>query len=92
MVIWFMVTQAAQRAQGMQTKVISMFFCTYLLAFPYASLTEDGANQRGLKWITGIYIVVPLVLCVYASMLYFGLLPDWFHNEVRWDGARLLAL
>lgn len=92
MVVWFMVTQTAQRAQGMQTKIISMFFCTYLLAFPYASVTEDSARQRGLKWITGIYIAVSLVLCVYASMLYFGLLPDWFHSEVRWDGARLLAL
>lgn len=92
MVVWFMVTQTAQRAQGMQTKIISMFFCTYLLAFPYASVTEDSARQRGLKWITGIYIAVSLVLCVYASMLYFDLLPDWFHNEVRWDGARLLAL
>lgn len=92
MVVWFMVTQTAQRLQGMEPKVIGMFFCTYLLAFPYASVTEDSARQRGLKWITGIYIAVSLVLCVYASMLYFGLLPDWFHNEVRWDGARLLAL
>ena len=92
MVVWFMVTQTAQRLQGMEPKVIGMFFCTYLLAFPYASITEDGKKQQGLKWITGIYIAVSLVLCVYASMLYFGLLPDWFHNEVRWDGARLLAL
>ena len=92
MVIWFMVTQTVQRLQGMEPKIIGMFFCTYLLAFPYASITEDGKIQRGLKWITGIYIAVPIILCIDASMLYFGLLPEWFHNEVRWDGARLLAL
>lgn len=92
MVAWFIITQTVHRFQTMEAKVIGMFVCTYLLAFPYSSVTEDGVRQRGLKWISAIYIAVPLVLSAYGTMLYFGLIPSWFQNEVCWDGARLQAL
>lgn len=92
MVAWFVITQSQHKMQGMDTQYIGMFFCTYLLAFPFASVTQDGVRQKGLKLIAWCYVAVSMVLVIYSILLLLDLLPSFLEPYIVWDGARLQAM
>lgn len=92
MAAWFVITQTQHEIQGMETKRIGMFFCTYLLAFPFASVTQDGVRQKGLKLIAWFYVAASMVLAVYSVLLLLNLLPSFLEPYIAWDGARLQAM
>jgi len=92
MAAWFLITQSQHKMQGMDAQRIGMFFTVYLLAFPFAAITRDGVRQRGLKIAAWGYIAVSMMLCVYALLLLFDVLPAFLEPYILWDGARLQAM
>lgn len=89
MVLWFMLLQSLRQAGGRTTQPVAPFFCTYLMAFPFAAVTRDGERQKGLKGIAWIFIAASLTLAGYTALLWLELLPAALASYVLWDGARL---
>ena len=92
MAVWFIITQVFHRAMGMEAKSIAMFFGVYLIALPFASASDDGAKQKGLKLIAWLFIAASITLVFYSAMLKFQFLPAALSPYIYWDGARLYAL
>lgn len=104
MVVWFVLVQTQHELFGMNTPPVGFFLCSYLLAFPFAALTQDGERQKGLKMVAAIYIAASLTMVAYAALLLLDRLPNFLKsptsingvrlltNIVSWDGARLSAL
>lgn len=89
MVLWFIVTETVHRANDMPTRSFGLFLAVYLLPFPFAAVTQDGAAQKGLTLICRVFIAAGLTLVVYTALLMLDLLPAPLASYVKWDGARL---
>lgn len=87
-IAWFVVVQIIHKLSGMDTHPIGTVFFVYLMAFPFASVTEDK-ESLGLKWIGGMFLTASLVLVVYAGLLLADLVPESLRQFIFWDGARL---
>ena len=90
-VAWFVVVQCIHKLSGMENHPMATVFMVYLMAFPFAALSEDRENA-GLLWIGGIFAAASMVLVVYSAMLMLGLVPAKMGRFLRWDGARLNPL
>lgn len=91
-VLWFSAVHVQHHLSGMGTSPFGYFMVAYLLAFPYASVTEDGEENTGLKWIGIISVGCSLLLALFAGMLLLDLVPEVLASEIFWDGARLNAI
>ncbi len=91
MVTWFVMVQCIHKLSGMENHPMATVFMVYLMAFPFAALSEDRDNT-GLLWIGGIFAAASLVLVVYSALLMLGLIPAKMGRYIRWDGARLNPL
>mgnify|MGYP003307112957 CR=1 FL=1 len=87
-IAWFVVVQIIHRLSGMDTHPIGTVFFVYLMAFPFASVTEDK-ESLGLKWIGGMFLTASLVLVAYGGVLLADLVPESLGQFIFWDGARL---
>lgn len=87
-VAWFVVVQMQHWLSGMGTRHFGIFAVVYLLAFPFAAVTEDGEKNVGLKWIGGIYMAFSLLLTAFCGMLLLDVLPEVLAPYVHWEGAR----
>ena len=90
-VTWFVIVQCIHKLSGMENHPMATVFMVYLMAFPFAVLSEDR-NNAGLLWIGGIFAAASLVLVVYSALLILGLVPAEMGRYIRWDGARLNPL
>lgn len=87
-IAWFALVQLIHKLSGMETHPIATVFFVYLMAFPFASVTEDGENL-GLRWIGGMFLAAALVLAGYGVVLLADLVPAGLRQSIFWDGARL---
>lgn len=90
--IWFAVTKAIHRVEGVEARNIGTFFCAYGLCLPFACASGDGKRQRALKWVVWLYMGVGVLLAVYSMLLLTGLLPAYLQDSVYWDGTRFSAM
>lgn len=90
-VCWFVVVQCIHTLSGMENHPMATVLMVYLMAFPFASLTEDH-ESAGLLWIGGMFVAASLVLVLYTVLLLLGWVPAGLTPFVFWDGARLHAL
>lgn len=89
MVAWFLVLQIRRALDGGETGHIGLFFCTYLFAFPLASLLKDGDKMKALKIFAAAYLAAAGILAGYGLLLCLDRIPAWFYYNVCWDGGRL---
>lgn len=91
-ICWFFVTQTLHYAMDMEVRNLGLFTSVYLLAYLFASFTQDGKKQWGLKMAAAACIGAALVLALFAGLLALDLLPGFLKPHVYWDGARLQAM
>ena len=85
---WFVLVQIIHKLSGIDTHPIGTVFFVYLMAFPFASVSEDRENL-GLGWIGGMFLTASLVLVGYAVIMLLDLVPSVWAEYLYWDGARL---
>lgn len=85
---WFLIVQIIHEISGMDGHPMGTVLFVYLMAFPFASVTEDRKNL-GLTLIGKLFTVASLVLVVYTGMLLLDCVPGFMEPYVYWDGARL---
>jgi len=90
-IAWFVTVQCIHKLSGMENHPMATVFFVYLMAFPFASLTDDRAD-RGLWWIGGLFMAASLVLVGYTALLLLNWVPAGMQSVLYWDGARLHAL
>lgn len=92
MVVWFMVIQAHNAADWVDVPAVGFFLTPYLMCYPFAQLTQDGEEQKGLKMIAKVYLAAALVMVLYAILMLLDWMPAFTSSEAYWDGARLRAM
>lgn len=90
--VWFTVTKALHRIEGVEASNIGTFFCAYGMCLPFAWASGDGKKARGLKWILGLYLGLGALLVLYGLMLLGGFVPGFLRDSVHWDGTRFSAM
>lgn len=91
-VLWFAAVQMHHHLNHMDTSYFGIFAVGYLLAFPYATVTEEGDENTGLKWIGRIYIAFSALMIVFAGMLLLDAVPEAMRSCLTWDGVRVVLL
>lgn len=93
MVFWFLVVEGNRRLHGNPLQSLTIFFAVYLIALPFAALTQDQERQAGIRLVSGIYIAAASFLLVLGLILFIrGNFPDPLRSKIYWDGARLLVI
>lgn len=87
-VIWFVIVQCVHKLSGMGTHPMGTVFFVYLMAFPFAAVTEDR-ESRGLDMIGWTFLWASLVLVLDTVLLTLGWLPESLKSVIFWDGTRL---
>lgn len=88
---WFVIVQCIHKLQGMENHPMATVFFIYLMAFPFAALTDDREN-KGFWWIGSMFVTASLVLVFYTVLLMIDLVPAGLKAHLFWDGARLHAM
>ena len=91
MIAWFVLAQIIHKLSAMGTHPIATVFFIYLMAFPFASVTEDREN-RGMKLMGGLFTAACLVLTGYVLLLILDQVPQFLSKILYWDGTRLHVL
>lgn len=86
---WFVIAQTQHTTVSLESRPAGLFFSAYLMAFPFAALTQDGVQQKGLKMIAKVYLAASMMLVAYMLLLMLDCLPRSLGTFVFWDGARL---
>lgn len=92
MAIWFIVIQTRQHSVGLTTHPCGMFLSSYILAFPFAMVTQDEGKQIALKTVALLYIAATLVLVLYSVLLIFDCVPSILNNRLFWNSYRLTVV
>lgn len=92
MVLWFVLAQVQHKTQGMTGFPPGFFLLSYLFAFPFASVTEDGEKSLGYRLLSLLMMAASLVLVGYSLLLILDCLPGALQSLVYWDGTRLHPL
>jgi len=87
-VIWFVISQTLHKLNGMENQVITNVFAVYLLAFPFAALTDDR-EDTGIRWFSKFLVAATLVLVMYTVILMLDMVPADWREFLYWDGTRL---
>ena len=85
---WFVLVQIVHKLSGMDTHPIATVFFVYLMAFPFASVSDDRGSA-GIRWMGGMFLTASLVLVGYTAILLMDLVPSVWTEYIYWDGARL---
>lgn len=88
MVLWFMVVQTNHWMNSMGNRNFGIFATAYLLALPYATVTEER-KSTGLSWVGGMYVAYSLTVTALCGMLLADKVPAILTDLVRWEGTRL---
>lgn len=89
MMLWFLTVELLHRYNGMAIHRIPLFCCIYLLAFPFAAITQDQHRQRGIRMVAGMYLAAGLILLAGSVLLLMDHVPGFLQNFAGWDGTRL---
>jgi len=89
MVAWFLVNSTVRNLLQMDTYSSTCFIAVYLLAFPFAAVTQDSSKQTGLKLSALVFIAAGLILAFDCILLMAGRVPEFIRGELFWDGTRL---
>ena len=89
MVICFFITMLVQLILGAGSYNYALLPSVYLLALPFAAITQDEAEQKGLKTIALIYISAMLIWVLYTILLMLDCLPPFMRSYVIWEDSRL---
>ena len=89
-VAWFVISQTMHKLSGMENQIITTVFSVYLLAFPFAMLTDDRENI-GIRWMGKLLVAASLVLVGYSVILMLDMVPVDWREFLRWDGSRLIV-
>lgn len=87
-VLWYAAAQLQHHLNHMETGNFGLFAVAYLLAFPFAMVTEDGEENVGLKWIGGIHVAFSLLMAGLTALLLLEAVPSFLSSRVLWAGAR----
>lgn len=90
-VCWFVAVQCLHTLSGMENHPMATVFFVYLMAFPFAALTDDR-ESAGLQRIGGMFVAASLVLVFYTVLLLLDRVPAGMEAYLFWDGARLHSL
>lgn len=88
-IIWFWLLQPIHYLEDSSLNYYDKFIGIYLLALPFASATEDGQRQWGLKLAAVVAIGVSLALLGCTLLLMLGKMPSFFADTCYFDGPRL---
>lgn len=91
-VAWFLLAQNQHRVMDMEIASGGMFFLSYLMAFPFASVMEDQEKNIGMKLAATLFLAASLVLVFYSVLLLLDCLPAYMQQFIYWDGTRLRPL
>lgn len=87
---WFLVLQIVRDLLYFDVYPLGTYFCSYLFAFPLASLLQDGDKKQALKLFAGVFVAASLFHSLAALLLTLGLVPAYFTQyHLSWDGSRL---
>lgn len=92
MAAWLLLSQLFHFANGNIVHHYTQFLPVYLLAFPFAAITQEGDRQQGLKVLSIAYLSVSLLWVIYAGLLFLDRVPLFLQSVVHWDGPRLTLL
>lgn len=93
MVLWFLVLEMNRRINYIPMQSLTIFAVVYLVALPFAAMTQDQDRRAGIQLVSGCYIAAALFLLALSLILMAGgKLPDSLTGQVYWDGARLFVL
>ena len=93
MVVWFLVLEMNRRLNYIPLQSVTIFTVVYLLALPFAAITQDQNRQIGIRLVSGIYIAASLLFVAFGLLLFVGgKIPGALNGQVYWDGARLFVM
>ena len=93
MVLWFLVLEMNRRINYIPMQSLTIFAVVYLVALPFAAMTQDQDRRAGIRLVSGCYIAAALFLLTLSLILLAGgKLPSSLAGQVYWDGARLFVL
>ena len=91
-VAWMSLTQCVQVLAWEGGRNISMMWVPYLLAFPFAAVTQDGERRKGLWILGGAAAACSLAAGIGGILLLLDALPNFLKNTIIWDKElRLVA-
>ena len=93
MVLWFLIVEGNRRINYIPLQSVTIFLLVYLIALPFAAVTQDQNRQTGIRLICGIYLAAAAFLLVLGLILMVrGSFSGDLGSKVYWDGARLLII
>ena len=93
MVLWFLALELNRRINYIPMQSLTIFAVVYLVALPFAAMTQDRDRQAGIRLVSGFYIAAALFLLALSLILLAGgKLLSSLAGQVYWDGARLFVL
>ena len=93
MVLWFLVLEMNRRINHIPLQSFTIFTVVYLLALPFAAITQDQNRQVGIRLVSVIYLAASLLFAVFGLILLTGgNFTGVLRGQVYWDGARLFVL
>lgn len=93
MVLWFLVVETNRRINYIPLQSFAIFTVIYLLALPFAAITQDQNRQFGIRLVSVIYLAASLLFVAFGLILFAGgNLSGSLSGQVYWDGARLFVL
>lgn len=93
MFLWFLALEMNRRINHTPLQSFTLVAAVYLIALPFAAMTQDQDRQIGIRIVSGIYAATALLLLTYGLILLAGgKLPGVLAGRVYWDGPRLFVL
>ena len=89
MAAWFLILQMKRGIEHGELYNMGLFLCTYLFAFPLASLLQDGEGKKALKVFAGAYLAADTALTTMGLLLVLDCLPEFLSEHIFWDNALL---
>ena len=71
MVLWFLILEMNRRINHIPLQSFTIFTVIYLLALPFAAITQDQNRQFGIRLVSVIYLAASL-LCVTVGLILFA--------------------
>ena len=90
-ILWFAAVQRQHLRLDMGTYPISLFAIAYLIAFPFAAVTDKSVRKASMKWLGILYIAASGLMILFTVLLLLDLVPEVLIPRIYWDGARLHA-